>query len=238
MILTIICVGEAPESIRREFPSYPKMFENLLSRSDTNIEFSTISPYKGDELPDPQILDAILITGSPASVYDPEQWIPRLLDFVRWCSAKSVPQIGVCFGHQLIAQALGGRVSKSDKGWGVGRHEYNLVDRPSWLSDDTPETIALAVSHQDQITEPPAGAKPIISSEFTPYAGLCYENAPIISIQGHPEFTKEFATALYTARSGRIEGVAEAIESLNKPLDNKAISDWMVRFLHSNSKLK
>ncbi len=236
MILTILCVGEAPIEIRRDFPSYTTMFQSLLSQSDADLEFKSISIVDGDELPDPATLEATLITGSPASVYESEQWISELRDFVRWSAAESVPQIGVCFGHQIIAQALGGHVAKSDKGWGVGRHEYNLLNQAHWFSDDRPNKIALAVSHQDQVIAPPVGAVSVMSSDFTPYAGLWYQNAPIISVQGHPEFTKEFATALYTARADRIEGVSKAIESLELPLDNTPIADWMIRFLNSSSK--
>lgn len=236
MKLTIICVGEAPASIRSDFPSYIKMFESLLSQSDPSLEFTSLSVVHEEELPDPNTLEATLITGSPASVYDSEPWISKLRDFVRWCAAESVPQIGVCFGHQIIAQALGGLVTKSDKGWGIGRHEYDLLDQNYWLSEDRPNKIALAVSHQDQVIEPPAGAISVMSSEFTPYAGLWYDNAPIISVQGHPEFTKEFATALYTARSDRLDGVSKAIESLELPLDNSFVSDWMVRFLNSSGR--
>lgn len=233
MNLTIISVGEAPQSIREDFPTYPEMFHSLLSKSHTDLEFDTISVLEAEELPDPKKLDATLITGSPASVYDSEPWISNLRDFVRWCALEKIPQIGVCFGHQLIAQALGGQVTKSPKGWGVGRHEYDFIDPTFWLKEEAPDKIALAVSHQDQIIEPPAGALTTMSSEFTPYAGLWYENAPIMSVQGHPEFSKEFASALYTARVDRIDGVPKAIESLESPLDNDLISSWMIRFLNS-----
>ena len=236
MILTIICAGKAPTSIRSDFPSYPEMFEALLSRTGIDLEFETISVIDGEKLPDPTTLEATLITGSPSSVYDSESWISELRDFVRWCAAEAIPQIGVCFGHQLIAHALGGRVTKSDKGWGVGRHEYDLRSRTFWLSEDAPDKIVLSVSHQDQVITPPAGTQPMMSCEFTPFAGLWYENAPIISIQGHPEFSKEFATALYSARADRIDGISKAIDSLDMPLDNDLVSDWMIRFLNASKK--
>ena len=98
--------------------------------------------------------------------------------------------VGVCFGHQLIAQALGGTVRKSEKGFGLGRHVYDVAEGNGLI--DGPQ-IALACSHQDQVITPPAGATTILSSDFTPYAGLLYAGGTTLSVQAHPEFPSALA---------------------------------------------
>ena len=235
MKLTIIEAGLAPEPIRHQFPDYPAMFEQLISQADTTLDYETVSIVKGAPLPDPASLDAILITGSPFGVYDDESWMTPLMDFIRWAANASTPQIGVCFGHQIIAKAMGARVEKSDKGWGVGRHVYTMGGSPHWMKD-TPNTAAFAVSHQDQVLSLPIGADVLASSAFTPYAALIYQQAPIISVQGHPEFENDFAGALYNCRRARLgETLAnEAVASLDHPHDNQSAASWMAAFLAAN----
>jgi GMP synthase-like glutamine amidotransferase len=109
----------------------------------------------GQALPDPTKIEAILITGSAAGVYDEFDWIAPLEDFVRATYAGKTPMVGVCFGHQLIAQALGGKARKSNKGWGIGWHVYRVAPGNGVIKG---ERIALACSHQDQVIEPPADA--------------------------------------------------------------------------------
>ena len=99
-----------------------------------------------------------MITGSPAGVYDAEPWIDPLMDFIRSAAASDVPQVGICFGHQILAEALGGKVIKSEKGWGVGRHTYDVVVCPAFAEEVCPATISAAVSHQDQVVEFFAGS--------------------------------------------------------------------------------
>src|SRR4051794_21581475 len=169
--ITIIETGIISLPNRERHGSFPQMFERLLGAADSSATCSTVRLMDGEALPDPATLDAILLTGSPAGVYDDLDWIAPLEDFVRSAYALRTPMAGICFGHQLIAQALGGTVRKSEKGWGIGRHVYDVVPGNGVVGG---ESIAIAASHQDQVIEPPAGATTIFRSEFTPYAGLLY----------------------------------------------------------------
>lgn len=215
------------------------MFEALISSADDGFTYETVAVVDGAPLPDPATLEAILITGSPTGVYDPEPWMPMLMDFIRWTAAEKTPQVGICFGHQAIAQALGGQVVKSEKGWGLGRHSYEICRTPKWMGEAPPGTFALAVSHQDQVIAPPPGADVIAASDFTAFAALEFAQGPAISFQGHPEFCDAFSAALYKIRENNPlspEEVASAIGSLDQPEDNALLARWIADFFRKNAK--
>lgn len=235
MRLTILETGRAPGRLSEEYPRYPDMFTALLSKADPSLRFEAVAVLDGETLPDPRNCEAVLITGSPFGVYDTPPWIDPLRGFIRETFATGTPMIGVCFGHQIIADAMGGDVRKSPKGWGVGRHTYDIAGARDWMSGAGP-TLSLSVSHQDQVISPPAGAVTLASSAHTEHAMLAYTDAPVISVQGHPEFSDRFVSALWSARRGKAltdEQVDAAIESLARPEDSALVADWFVRFLHS-----
>jgi GMP synthase-like glutamine amidotransferase len=125
--ITIIETGLVSPKNRELHGSYPQMFAQMIGAADATVTFNTVSIPAGEPLPDVEGLEAILITGSSAGVYDGLDWIAPLEEFVRAAHENHVPMVGVCFGHQLIAQALGGTVRKSEKGWGLGRHVYDVA---------------------------------------------------------------------------------------------------------------
>ena len=223
MKLAILEAGRPPGDLAHEFGDYPAMFVALLG---SEFEVESFDVEKG-ELPHPDAHEAYLITGSPAGVYDPFPWIEPLRWFIR--SAKSSKMVGVCFGHQIMVQAFGGHVEKSNKGWGVGLHSYPIIRHETWM-DDVP-IVSAPASHQDQVVQPPPGAELIASSVFTPYAGFSWRDGKAISFQFHPEMSPGFAAALYDGRRDRIEGVDAAIASLAAPNDNQRVGDWINRFL-------
>jgi GMP synthase-like glutamine amidotransferase len=239
MIVTILEVGKVPERIRDDFASYPVMFTELLKAADPTLGFETIAILDGADFPDPKTLEAVLITGSPFGVYDDTPWMLSLMSFIRQADAAGVPQVGICFGHQAIAKALGGDVDKSDKGWGIGRHAYHVVTTAEWMGETPPTTAAMAVSHQDQVLQPPPDAQVILASDFTPYAGLAYEGGYAISFQGHPEFSDAYSAALYQNRQGNPltpDAVQAAKKSLETPEDNALVAAWIARFLRDAAK--
>lgn len=234
MKLTILETGRPPEALRKIHPDYPRMFEQLLGSVDPGFRFQTVPVLDGAALPDPAGLEGVIITGSSAGAYEDHAWIPPLERFIRAAAARSLPQVGICFGHQIMAQALGGRVVKSDKGWGVGRHEYHLIaDTPFGAAP--PLTFAIAASHQDQVVEKPAAAQVIARSEHTEFAALHYEAFRALSFQGHPEMDAAFTTALVSSRRGRIAEplVDQAMESLAAPLDSALVAGWLATFFRT-----
>jgi GMP synthase-like glutamine amidotransferase len=237
MKLTILETGLVPEAIRGDFEDYPAMFRKLFGAIDPEMTFETISVIKGKTLPDPASLEAVLITGSASGVYDDLPWIAPLLDFIRAAADVDVPQIGICFGHQALAEALGGKVIKSPKGFAAGRHTYDVLACPDLPADDCPKTISIAASHQDQVVVLPPCAEVIAKSDFTPFAGLYYAKSPAISFQCHPEFSDAFSAALYRSRRERLGAATEpAVESLQIADDNQLVARWIAGFLKAHDR--
>jgi GMP synthase-like glutamine amidotransferase len=137
--------------------------------------------------------------------------------------------IGICFGHQAMAEALGGKVEKSDKGWGAGLQRYDVVRREPWLDGET--EIAAPASHQDQVVIQPPNSEVVIESGFTPFAGLAWTDRPAISFQFHPEFSPAFAKALIEQRYDIVPEPDAAIASLDAPNDSARVAGWIRRFL-------
>jgi GMP synthase-like glutamine amidotransferase len=235
--ITIIETGLVPQKYRERHGSFPDMFERMVRAEDPSAEIDIVSIPDGDALPDPDKVESILITGAAAGVYDGLDWIAPLEDFVRAADAKRIPMVGVCFGHQLMAQALGGTVRKSEKGWGIGRHVYEVAPNNGVI--DGPR-LAIACSHQDQVIEPPAGARTILYSEFAPHAGLLYAGGTTLSVQPHPEFTASFAHLCCELREGKAPDavVAAAKASLAEPLDHAKLGRAMTNFLAQRATTK
>jgi GMP synthase-like glutamine amidotransferase len=226
MKLAILETGRPPGDLEARFGTYPAMFAELLG---SRFEVEAFDVRTG-ELPEANAYPAYLITGSPAGVYDPLPWIEPLADFIR--GAREARMVGVCFGHQIMAEALGGHVEKSDKGWGAGLHRYSIVRREPWMDDA--DEIAEPASHQDQVVVQPPNTEIVAASDFTPFAGLAWTNRPAISFQFHPEFSPQFAKALIEQRYDVVPDPDAAIASLDGPNDNARVGGWIRRFLEEN----
>lgn len=232
MKLTIIQTGDVPAALRPQFGAYPPMFKRMFDEAGQPFEYETVPVYDGAAFPDASKLDGILITGSAAGVYDDYAWLNPLRAFIRSAYAADTPMLGICFGHQIMADALGGDVRKSEKGWGLGRHTYEVKARPAFLATDLP-TLSIACSHQDQVIVPPKDAEVFLGSEFTPNAGLVYQNGKALSLQPHPEFLDDYTLALAELRRGKApdEVVDTAVGSVAKPSHSKDVAGWLGAFL-------
>jgi GMP synthase-like glutamine amidotransferase len=223
MKLAILETGTPPGDLADRFGDYSAMFSSLLG---DGFEIESFDVQHGD-LPELGAHDAYLITGSPVGVYDPLPWIAPLLDFIR--AAGNRKMVGICFGHQAMAQALGGQVRKSEKGWGAGLPRYQVDCVQPWV--EATDSIAVPASHQDQVVVQPPHSEVVVSSAFTPYAGLAWTDRPAISFQFHPEFSADFAKALIEKRYDAIPDPDTAIASLDAPNDGPRVGIWIRRFL-------
>lgn len=238
MKIGILETGQLPDELSRKHGDYPRMFKRLLGGVDADLDFAVYHVTE-EQLPgDVHECDAWLVTGSRHGVYDPLPWIKPLKAFLRSAYEQNVPIVGICFGHQILAEALGGKAGKSDKGWGLGVHRYALY-RNGWIEGVDGE-LTLNALHQDQVTELPEDAEVLAGSEFCPYAVLSYRGSAI-SVQPHPEFSTDFERDLIEYRRGTsfpADDADRALDSLGAPLHTESIAEWIVRFINDSLREK
>lgn len=181
-------------------------------------------------MPGARDCEAWVATGSRCSVYDDVEWIRKFGELVREIHTARVPYLGVCFGHQMMGQALGGRVAKSSRGWGVGVHEFLVLQAEEWMEPRL-DSVSVLMSCQDQVEELPEGAVVLASSEHCPVA--MFRCGSLLGIQGHPEWEPGYAEALLHHRRERIGGgIADrALQTLSQPRHSAELSQWALRWL-------
>lgn len=227
MHVAILSAGGPPPELAPRFGDYGAMFSRLLGPGFVPRVYDAAA----GELPaSPDAHPAVLVTGSAAGVYEPLPWIAPLLSFLREAKGRS-KLVGICFGHQAMAEALGGRVEKSERGWGIGLQDYEMWERSPWMGEAPPGRIALPVSHQDQVIVPPPAARVLAGNVFTPFGMLDYGDS--ISMQFHPEFEPDYARALIEHRRARMPDPDRAVASLARPNDRALVAEWIRAFLHA-----
>jgi GMP synthase-like glutamine amidotransferase len=180
----------------------------------------------------PDECDAYVITGSSNGVYDQEVWIPALMQFIRDSYQAGKKLVGICFGHQILAHALGGHAEKSEKGWGLGLKTFSILQTKPWMTG-TPERCSLHFAHQDQVLALPSQAELLGGNGFCPNAFFVIKDQ-VLGIQGHPEFTKVMMEDLLAPMGAELEPVVHetAVSSLEHGIpDNELVGQWLVNFL-------
>ena len=232
--------GHVRADVATDHGDYPELFAALLA--DAPVELVTYVAADGHLPDDPRACDGWLITGSASSVYEPLPWIDEAGRFLARVVEAEVPLVAVCFGHQLLAQALGGRVERSDQGWGVGVHRYDVVaPLPGWPEPTPPQELTIFASHQDQVTVLPDGATVLAASEHCPVAA--YSLGPrVVAVQAHPEFTPALSRDLIEARHDVIgpDRADAALAALDDPdtiarLDHRVVARWFSHVLTAPS---
>jgi GMP synthase-like glutamine amidotransferase len=221
----LLVVGHVDEKSRHIAGDYPELFSALLAPFAIEVV-----PYAVDAGQMPASLgecDGWLCSPSRLSVYDDEPWIADVEAFMRDAIATETPFVGICFGHQLLAQALGGKVEKSPRGWGVGVQQYDVIESIDAMRPAR-DQFALIASHQDQVIDVPADARVIATSEFCPVAGLAVGER-MWTVQAHPEFIPPLADHLLAGRVELIgaERVATARASLEQSIDQPVVAQWI-----------
>lgn len=220
MKIGILQTGHAPDELRPVIGTIPDLFKRMLDGNGFEFEtYAVVDMQFPDAVTD---CDGWLITGSKFGTYEDHPFIPPLEDLIRDIYAADIPLVGVCFGHQIIAQALGGEVVKFDGGWAVGRQTYDLNG----------ETYALNAWHQDQVVRRPANAEVIGSNAFCENAALIYGKRAF-TIQPHPEFGTDMIDGLVTFRGAGVipdAQLTQVRENLNKPVDNGRIAAQIAQF--------
>jgi len=227
MRIGILQTGHAPDELQPDHGDYDLFFRRLLG--ENRFEYQTFAVVDDVFPSGPDVVDGWLITGSKFSVNDQDEWIGKLEDFVREIHASGMPLVGICFGHQMIAKALGGVVDRSPDGWTAGPTEY--------ARDDLGRSQTMLAWHQDQVLQKPEGAKVLATSQFCPFAILRYGDT-VLSYQAHPEFSADFVKGLVTYRGGSLpdmvrDNVANASDDV---VNRQQYADEITAFFNSRAK--
>lgn len=215
---------------------YREMFAALLEPHAPKLRFSYYAAWRGELPKKAQDCDAWLCTGSQYSVYDKLDWIESLKNFVRQLYREKKPFVGVCFGHQLLAQALGGEVARAKQGWGVGVHEMTVVEPEPWMQPPL-ASCRLHYMHQDQVQRLP-GASVVLARAAHCEVAMFRIGESMLGIEGHPEFTVPYSEALIRARKERIgaERAEAALASLAQQTDGAVVARWMLQFVTGSAR--
>lgn len=231
----LLCDDVRPE-LQKRHGNYPDMFATLFGRVDPAVDLHFYRVIDGQYPAALDECDAYISSGSKFSVNDEVRWISTFEAFIHQLYQQTIPFVGICFGHQMIARALGGEVCRSDNGWGIGvahaRFNPEEKHRHGWLTD-AKDSYSLIVSHQDQIIAAPENTRVLAGSEFCPFAMIRVGNH-FLGIQGHPEFTAEYAHDLINARRGCFpETTADKAQtSLQQPTDALQVTRWKIGRAH------
>lgn len=220
MRIGLLQAGHLPDEVQDKLGNYDALYSKLLQ--DHGFEITTWPVVDGVFPPDISAADGWLISGSKHGAYEDLPWIAPLEDLIREIYAAKRPLVGICFGHQIIAQALGGRVEKFGGGWAIGRHAYDWNGRE----------IALNVWHQDQVVEKPKGAEVVARSPFCRYAALVYPGGAF-TVQAHPEFDNKVVDLLIDLRGKGVVPDAllhKARQDMSSPTDEARLADEIGTF--------
>ncbi|WP_207061650.1 GMP synthase [Motiliproteus sp. SC1-56] len=230
MKIGILQCDDVLEALQPEFGNYPAMFEQMLGEFAPGWQFVTYRVIDGLLPRSVDECDGYITTGSRHGINDGAPWIDQLQRFVAELAQAEKKYVGICFGHQLLAKALGGEVGRSARGWGVGVSFTRINIEKPWMKPFQPG-LDLVVSHQDQIEVLPEGAEVLASSAFCPYYMVQY-NRHLMTIQGHPEFSKAYSSALMDYRKDRIpaERIREGKASLSAEVDDRLTMQWIINF--------
>lgn len=227
MRIGILECGKPPVQVQHPLKDYPGMFVHLLA--GRGFDFVTYDVEEMEFPPDVHAADGWLLTGSRHGAYEEHAFIPPLENFIRDAYEAGVPMVGICFGHQLIAQALGGKVIKHPGGWIVGTQNYDFGGEP----------VTLNAWHQDQVVGLPPEAQIAGSNETCAYAALVYGDRAY-TVQAHPEYDDEFIQSLIDTRAKGLvpQDIQDAaVARMGEPKGSASLADRIETFFKQPRRL-
>ncbi len=233
MKIAVLAAGITPDELLVQHGSYADMVMVLLKGASDEFEFQVFDVRLNDFPKALSDFDGFVITGSRNNVSENLDWMKTLKILIQTTYKARQPMLGICFGHQIIADALGGQVARYDGGWGLGLHEYKVEQGLAFLPKEL-KSFAINAVHQDQVMVKPEVAQVFAGSSFCQNAGLVYDDL-ILTLQAHPEFNMAFEDALITFRTPDVFPLDDSKVALaglkNKETDSKHVAKWLAGFL-------
>ncbi|WP_432473020.1 glutamine amidotransferase-related protein [Amphritea sp. HPY] len=239
MKIGILATGITPDELLGKYGSYADMFVQLFNQADCAFEYEVFDVRDGLFPKGAGQCDGWIITGSKFNVDENRDWMLQLKRLILDIDVAGKPLVGICFGHQIIAEAYDGKVEAFNGGWGVGLHSYELIGDYDFIQN-APAGFTISAMHRYQVTTKPANAQVFAASEFCKYAGLIYGDK-IITFQAHPEFNLDYETELVTLRKGEVipdETADAGLDTLRQQgaaTDSLVVANWMARFLENRA---
>lgn len=236
--IALLKADDVDPALAGSFGELEDMFASMLnSKPEVHFHCDVFSVHKQEFPNNLKSYDGFLITGSRKSVYDSDSWIQRLLEFIQRLDAEKRKTVGICFGHQAIAQALGGTVARFVDGWGVGVHSYG-IESSSLAQDIGSYQVQLPCCHQDQVTSLPDQAQRLLRSEFCENAGFRV-GEHVLAFQPHPEFSNQYLECILRSLEPKIaDRIERALASLVYATDNRSIARFIAEFFIDNSVIR
>lgn len=235
-VVDILLMNTDRSAFAQRHPDDARKVESLLRPLRPHWNYRLWRAIDGELPSDPLAADAVVMTGSVASVTAPEPWMAPVEDLIRARHAAGRTVVGLCFGHQLIAKALGGQVGRQPQGLRLGTAWTHLRRRAAWM-DPPADALRLIAAHEDQVVEPPPDAEVLGGDALCP-AGLMTVGPHVLGTQYHPELSPAFLADLLDALAGRlpaeqIERARADVGDSHQPLHAETFARWIVRFIES-----
>ncbi|WP_281561093.1 GMP synthase [Thalassomonas sp. RHCl1] len=231
MKLGLLLCDDVMAPLQGEFGGYQQMFTRLLQQVCPDLVLTVYDVRRGEFPQNPDENLGYLTSGSACGVNDDLPWLAELEAFIRLLAQQQKKLVGICFGHQLLAKVLGGKVECSQRGWGIGVSFNDIrADKP-WMVPAS-KAIDLVACHQDQVISLPPGAEVLAASRFCPLYMVQFTEH-LLGIQGHPEFPKAYVAALMEKRRDKIPAhrIREGLASLDAGVDDIAVARWIINFI-------
>ncbi len=219
------------EPLRHIAGDYRQMFDDLFQHHAPQFELMSFDVRNGEFPASVDACEAFVCTGSRFSAYDQHDWIQELKGFLRRLHEADKPFVGICFGHQVLAEALGGKVEKAEQGWGLGVHSLNVVKTESWMQPEQ-SSCGIQYSHRDQVVRMPESSVLLGESDHCPVA-MFRVGETMLGIQGHPEFSAVYTEALVRGRIDLIGAEKVNAAKFDAPTDEAIITNWLAKFLNA-----
>ncbi|WDE05767.1 GMP synthase [Thalassomonas viridans] len=233
MKLGLLLCDDVMAPLQAEFGGYGQMFTRLLRQVCPELVLTVYDVRQGEFPQNPDENLGYLTSGSACGVNDDLPWLADLEAFILLLASRQKKLAGICFGHQLLAKVLGGKVEPSPRGWGIGVSFNDICTDRSWMVP-AGEAIDLVACHQDQVSRLPPGAQVLAASRFCPFYMVQFAGH-LLGVQGHPEFPKAYVAALMAKRRDSIPAhrIREGLASLNAQVDDLRFARWLINFFRS-----